>query len=378
MFKKGFFISMICALCLCACGFNETVERLIKKIDRTIESENILSKKTNETEAPKEIGQRPVSIQNSGGAALGETYQTLDISLLDAIAETERSQGYAPGLGLSESVFRENGGDLAGAVIAAYKDLAWAYSFNKFQNSASIQVTKKSIEDGIRKVKELYSKENKPDISEAKRIEALNAADAVIYFIREDYKKSAALLSGLFRNEEEPDAFSRWMLLVCEMEDGGADRSKQARYAAIQARYSGFPAYWHFGARNFSGALAADYAERCINIFPDGPYAAECRNVLAVFVGLNPSDGKIIFSRNEIKQIINDSIKDYDPEQLSPLIPLISLKDNPYTVFASGAMRELAADKKYKTWFEKQAVFAKKSYGENSFLASRLNYIARG
>jgi hypothetical protein len=241
-----------------------------------------------------------------------------------------------------------------------------------------MQVTKNSIETGIKNIKELYSKENKPDVSDEKRIEALNAADAVIYFIKGQYKNAAAILSILFRNEDEPDAFSRWMLLVCGMEQDGANRAEQSQYAAIQARYSVFPAYWYFGARNFSGAIATDYAERCINVSPGGPYAAECRNKLAVFVGLNPSDGKVMLSRDEIKQIITDSIRNYDPELLSALIPLIALNDNPYTVFASGALRELAVDEKYKTWFEKQAVSARKNSGANSFLAGRLNYIARG
>jgi DNA-binding phage protein len=168
------------------------------------------------------------------------------------------------------------------------------------------------------------------------------------------------------------------MILVCILEQGGGSRAEQSQYAAIQARYSIFPAYWYFGARVFSGALSADYAERCINLYSNGPYAAECRGILAAFFGLSPLSGKVMLSRNEIERIISDSLRNGSPELLTPLMPLIALNDNPYTTFASGALRELASDSKYKAWFKNQAAGAEKSFGANSFLASRLNYISRG
>jgi hypothetical protein len=63
---------------------------------------------------------------------------------------------------------------------------------------------------------------------------------------------------------------------------------------------------------------------------------------------------------------------------LSKIIPLVSLNDNPYTLFASAVLRELASDKKYKAWFEVQYDQAKKNHGEHSLLVGRLNHIARG
>ena len=46
---------------------------------------------------------------------------------LEEIAELERSGGFVPGLGLAESNLRESSGDYAGAVLAVYKELSWAY-----------------------------------------------------------------------------------------------------------------------------------------------------------------------------------------------------------------------------------------------------------
>jgi hypothetical protein len=47
----------------------------------------------------------------------------------EGIAEVERAGGYYPGLGLAESAMRERAGDYAGAVLAAYKELSWAYGY---------------------------------------------------------------------------------------------------------------------------------------------------------------------------------------------------------------------------------------------------------
>jgi hypothetical protein len=366
MFKKRFFALRAAAIvCFCSCG--------IAGFDRTAGVSGL-------PESPARTAAEENGVQSAPaeGSAVSGGYQPLDISILDAIAEVERSNGYVPGLGLREAELRENSGDLAGAVIAAYKEMAWAYSLNNAASAEQVLAAKTSIENGIEKIKELYSVESKPDVSDAKRNEAQSASDAALYFINGRYKDAADILSALFYSEEEPDAFWRWMRLVCVMEQDGADRTEQTQYAAIRARYSIFPAYWYFGARNFSGAFAADYAERCIDLYPDGPYAAECRSILAAFAGLSPQDGSLILSRNEIKQTIEASVKSYEPEMLSKIIPLVSLNDNPYTLFASAALRELAADKKYKAWFEVQADQAKKIHGKNSLLAGRLNHIARG
>jgi hypothetical protein len=357
VFKKSFFVlRAAAAVCFCSCGISGGGTAVVSGLP----------------ESPSR------TLAEGAGVSGGADYRPLDLSLLDAIAETERLNGYVPGLGLKESELREAGGDLAGAVIAAYKEMAWAYSLNNAASAEQAMSAKTSIENGIKKIKELYSKENKPDVPDAKRNEAQAASDAALYFINGRYKEASDILSALFYNEEEPDAFSRWMRLVCAMEQDSANRAEQAQYAAIRARYSIFPAYWYFGARNFSGAFAADYAERCIDLYPDGPYAGECRNILAAFAGLPPQDGSMILSRNEVRQIIEASVKSYDPEMLSKIIPLISLNDNPYTLFASAALRDLASDKKYKAWFEVQADQAKKNHGKNSLLAGRLNHIARG
>jgi hypothetical protein len=117
---------------------------------------------------------------------------------------------------------------------------------------------------------------------------------------------------------------------------------------------------------------AAPYAERCINLAPDGPYAAECRKLLAAAAGLDEKAGAALKTQAEIEDLISSAAQTANPAALSALFPLIALPDNPYTLYASGAMRSLAANGRFKEWFSGEAVKAK------GRLAERLRYITRG
>jgi hypothetical protein len=275
----------------------------------------------------------------------------------DAIAEIERSGGFTRGLGLTESVLRENAGDYGGAVIAAYKELSWLYGYGGADRTALVE--------GLEQVLAFYGEEG-----------AILAARGALAFLAGEWAEAERFLTPLFSEEEEPDAFPRWMLLVCALEGaqkgGEASRSTRMAYGAIRARYTAFPEYWYRGARCLSGDTAAEYAERCINLAPRGPFAEECRAILAVQAGLSPRDGGAIRSGAEIDYIISQSVSSDKPELLEELFPLISLPDNPYTLYASGALRALAASEPFKAYF---SAGLRQSSGR---LAERLLYISRG
>jgi hypothetical protein len=276
-----------------------------------------------------------------------------DLITRDTIAEIERSGAYTRGLGLTESVLREDAGDYGGAVIAAYKELSWLYGYGGADRAALVQ--------GLEQVLDLYEEE-----------EAIRAARGALAFLAGEWSGAEFFLAPLFAAEEEPDAFSRWMLLVCALEQGDGSRSTRMAYGAIRARYTLFPEYWYRGARCFSGDIGAEYAERCINLVPLGPFAEECRTILAVHAGLSSGDGGAIRSGAEIDFVISQSLSSNNPELLADLFPLISLPDNSYTLYASEALRALASSEPFKAYF---AAGLRQSSGR---LAERLRYIIRG
>jgi hypothetical protein len=273
-------------------------------------------------------------------------------SRLDEIAALERAGSWFQGMGLAESGLRESFGDYTGAVAAAYKELSWALGRG--------MIKKEEAEQGLL------------NLLEADNDEAVKTAvKAVLAFSRGQWAQAAASLAPLFDEQEEPDSFGRWMLLVCALENDREDRRASAAYKSIRARYVQQPEYWYRGARAFSGAVAAEYAENCINLSPQGPFADECRRILASFAGLKSEDGSALRTKTEIEEVITRSVNTGNPQILDSLFPLIGLADNPYTIYAVGALKALSSVPKYRDFFNGQAAATK------GRLAERLSYICR-
>jgi hypothetical protein len=284
---------------------------------------------------------------------------------LEEIAEIERAGGYYPGLGLAESAMREKAGDYAGAVVAAYKDLAWAYGYGGTGRAEG--------EEGLRRVAALFAAPG----GEREKL-AASAARGVIAFSEGKWAEAEGYLKGLVNEDEAPDSFPRWMLLVCALEQNG-NTSLRSVYSSIRARYSFFPEYWYRGARAFAarekegrgtaGGIAAEYAEQCINLSPHGPFAGDCRRIIAGQLGLETG---AIRSKAEIEDVIRRSVASENPELLEDLFPLIDLPDNVYTLYALGALRAVSSAAGFREFFSSRAAGAK------GRLAERFNFILRG
>jgi hypothetical protein len=264
---------------------------------------------------------------------------------------------------------REKDGDNAGAVLAAYKDLAWAYGYGGAGRAEA--------EEGLRRVAALFTAPG----GEREKLAAA-AARGVLAFSEEKWAEAEEYLEGLAKglvNEDEaPDSFLRWMLLVCALErDGNA--SMRSAYSSIRARYSFFPEYWYRGARAFAvgdsggtaGSIAAEYAEQCINLSPRGPFAEDCRRIIAGQLGLETGSGALR-SKAEIEDVIRRSVASGNPELLEDLFPLMDLPDNAYTLYALGALRAVSSASLFREFFSSRAAGAK------GRLAERFNFILRG
>jgi hypothetical protein len=300
-------------------------------------------------------GAAAAAAAGGAGTAAGGNPFSSTAEALEQFAELERSGSYVQGMGLAESGLREEAGDYAGAVLAAFKELDLVYGRGLAEKGDLVRALENVL------VLDGEGKER-----------AVQAAGGLLAFLGGRWEEAEGVFMPLFTDEEEPDGFARWLLLVCALEKNPADRAAAAAYGAIRARYSAFPEYWYRGARVFSGNIAADYAERCVSLAPDGPFAAECRGILAASLGLEPRHGAALRSRMEIEEAISRAVSGKDPEALSGLLPLIGLPDNSYTIYAVGALRALAGAPLFRDYF---AALAEKSSGR---LAERLAYICRG
>jgi len=311
-------------------------------------------------------GGKKVSGTQTEKRTLGEPLSAAELPSLfrslDEIAEIERAGAWFQGLSITESTIREKAGDYAGSVAAAYKELAWAYGMGL--------IKKDELEQGLLNILTIQGDET-----------VTLTANAIIAFIKKQWDTAAEGLEPLFNEMDEPDGFGRWLILVCALEKNKAqtpeanlfaeNRQVSAAYKSIRARYSQFPEYWYRGARSFSGGIAAQYAENCINLSPQGPFADECRSILAANMGLKNEEGLSIKTKKEIEAIISQSVNSSNPKVLDPLLPLISLPDNPYTVYAVSALKTLTGIPKFNEYFSGHAAVSK------GRLAERLSYICR-
>ena len=299
----------------------------------------------------QKTAQPPVSLTDAELSSL--------FRLLDELAELERAGQWFQGMALTESEIREKTGDLAGAVAAAYKELSWAYGMGF--------IKKDDVERSLLNLLETRNEEI-----------VIKTATAMIAFLNEQWAETAVVLTHLFNDPDEPDSFSRWMILVCTLERENASseiseaRRTASAYRSIRARYAQFPEYWYRGARTFSGVIAAEFAENCINLSPQGPFADECRKILAAYTGLGTENGLSIKTKWEIEAIISLSVNSGNPQILDSLMPLVSLPDNPYTIYAVNRLRSLTGITGFRDYF------TRKASSSSGRLAERLSYISRG
>ncbi|MDR1177425.1 MAG: hypothetical protein LBK64_01220 [Spirochaetaceae bacterium] len=284
------------------------------------------------------------------------------VSALDLLAGTERSSGFRSGMGLAESRLREEAGDYAGAVMAAFKELFYAYGAGSLGGE--------QVRAGLEAALSLD--------------EVHDAALAALAFFDGRWKEAAEGLDGL-RDGEEPDSFVQWMFLASLLESGllkGAqedgplaggsvfDESRRAvlaRYSAIRARYSGLAAYWYHLA-----IVSGEGAERCVDIAPLGPYAGECRKILAESCGLRGDAASALRTRAEIERAVSGAAAQGSAALLEELFPLLALEDNPFTLYALGALNALSASPLFRNYL---AARGRESSGR---LEERLRYITGG
>jgi hypothetical protein len=278
---------------------------------------------------------------------------------LAKLAETERRQGFSPGLGLAESTLYEKAGDLAAAVFAAFKEVFYAYNYG--------YLDRQSVESRLSEVARTYPG------NESVRV----ATEACKALLQKDSDSGLRALSALPLEIYEIDSFSRWMERVFILDRVGSSKDPKSplvlqEYLATRSRYANLPFYWLAIARYSQGELQQDGAERAVSLAPEGPFALEGRELLAVSIGLSKKDAVAIRSRIEIESVIQDAVVSGKPEKLAQLFPLLALQDNPYTLYALGACRGLAEDPAIRDFFLKAA---KKNTGR---LGERLRYVAGG
>jgi hypothetical protein len=273
------------------------------------------------------------------------------IQALQHLAETERVQGFSPGMGLAESSLYEKAGDLAGAVLGAFKELFFAYQYGV--------LSEQDLSDRLKAVAKQFP-DNKLVLQSLEACRALITGNA---------GAGRQALSVVNLDNYEIDAFPRWMERVFLLTTGNHEAQVLDTYLATRSRYANYPLYWLVIARKSSGSQKLDAAERTVSLAPHGPYATEGRSLMAEAVGLSKKESSALRTRHEIETITEKALQSGSGELLKDLFSLLALPDNPYSLYALGVFRGLVAEGSFVTFFEQEQ---KKASGR---LAERLRYI---
>lgn len=276
---------------------------------------------------------------------------------LAALVELERRGRYEAGLGLYESGLRERLGDRAGAVFAAYKDLAYAYGRGTIKDT--------EIDERLGLLEDSARGDERPDPS------VLSAISAIRLYRKAQWPEAHRALDLLVGADEAADSFARWMSLSARLESGQASASELERYSLMQARYSRMPEYWLRCMRAWEQPeLRRDAAERSVLLAPSGPFALSARSALAESYGLRSDAGSTLLVRAEMDGLAALVEQSGDYRALSRLLPLLALPDNPLTMYAIGLLKQLGGSGGCREWLAQTA----RAHGGR--VAERLSYAA--
>ena len=238
---------------------------------------------------------------------------------------------YEAGTGTVESGLREAMGDFAGAVFAAYKELSYSLSMGFIDD--------KAVATGLLGVKTTFEARKEKD-------DVFAALACIELWQKKDYKACVQKLSGM-KAVLDPSSFGAWMLGACRLSLSPADLNILKAYAAEERRYASFPEYWKRAAVALAGVDEAGSraaAERCIALSPSGPNALPARRILTESFGFPKEDPAKMLIKAEVDSIVYKALVSREPSLLSRLLPLLDLPDNPFTMYALGAMKGIAED----------------------------------
>jgi hypothetical protein len=255
---------------------------------------------------------------------------------LESLAQRERLYPYELGLGAVESSLLEKEKRLGEAVFAAFTDLAYAWSLGLCGEG--------DLEAGLRQAEAACA--GKEGETEARlAVRALRA-----------YRSGARAecLQALGSLGQKDDSFAAYARAVSS-QDLGALR-------LMENRYSGFPEYWLNRARlDPDATMARAAAERVISLAPHGPLQAAARSLVLDTLGLKGYRPELLLCPFEVDSCVRQSLGAGDPGLIDPCLATLELPDNPYSLYALGALKALSSDYAYQRRFTLRSAEEKKS-----------------
>lgn len=258
---------------------------------------------------------------------------------LEVLALYETAKPYEPGIGLVESSLYESLGAFSDAVLAAAKEAEYARAFGALDQKA-LAGNLATLDAKLR------------DRSFNPKGEGIGDLAVV-----QDYfsgKWSAIPAAGSWKAASN-NPFARFIALSAAIERGAAEEGDADSYIALLPTFKNLPSYFYRlslvrAAAAQGGEDAILSLERAIDLAPGAPASALYRRALAVRLGLDAADGKVLLTRNEIAAAAERAGSSRAPESLSRLVEMLPLRDCAQTLLAVGVLRSFAADSAFRQY----------------------------
>jgi tetratricopeptide (TPR) repeat protein len=280
------------------------------------------------------------------------------VKVLDAYQATF---AYEPGSGLMQSSAFESLGDFDSAVFAAFKEVEYGRAFGVV-SASDVKKNLAALE------KKLDDKSFNPEGKGKAALEIVTA------FAREDWATVVSSFAKL--RVIDPDPFRVYMRLSALIESKKASPSDVEGYKALLPSFKALPTYYHrvfLGMGGIASGAATDNRlaplEMAIDLSPKTELAASWRKELAAAAGIPAADAAKLLTRKEISGTAERAAGSGEMSVLAPLVGMLELKDNNYTLMAAGVLRAFAKDARYRSYF------VDKARASSGRLKERLEYV---
>lgn len=147
-------------------------------------------------------------------------------------------------------------------------------------------------------------------------------------------------------------------------------------YKALLPSFKVLPTYYHrvfLGMGGLTPGVPMDNRiaplEAAVDLASGNDLAVAWRKELAAAAGLQAADAAKLLTRKEISDTANRAAASGEMVTLAPLVAMLELKDNNYTMMAMGVLRAFAKDARYRQFF------VDKSRASSGRLKERLEYV---
>jgi tetratricopeptide (TPR) repeat protein len=250
---------------------------------------------------------------------------------------------YQVGLGIIESVFYEKLGMIDESIISAAKDLEYGRYTGGLTGREEFarlsQLNEKIVDNSLN-----------PGQKGTETIKGL------ISYISEKWDQAGQeLMLADLQEKELP--FYIFLVKSSRLESGKADEKDFSDYKAIEKYFRSFPDYYYHLYKGMNKAQNTpdsgnirNAMEACILLAPTTSYAKETRIELGKLLGLKSGDGEKLLLGPELDRFYLRLSEGQSPAILSPVMDLLSLPDNIYTlaaVFMLKKAKQLVSVKEY-------------------------------